>query len=216
MLLRSSEVFDNQGRSPSKRGQWVCALSATTPWLFQRPRPERRLYVWVAALSTTRPLFVIRLFTNDLGSNSTGDQERGTLKNERIQYSGNDAGGVSCQQPSSPPPYIVVGGWRKESETVRTNGESKFSYLLVGLGLGAIGGAMAALLARKETRDLLRERSSKTVDYLNQQGEKLRETAEGIVGKGKELMSPRCRSVDATTEAENQVYQEERRENMGG
>jgi hypothetical protein len=32
---------------------------------------------------------------------------------------------------------------------VRANGESKFSYLLIGLGLGAIGGLMVALLARK-------------------------------------------------------------------
>ena len=43
---------------------------------------------------------------------------------------------------------------------MRTNDESKFSFLLIGLGLGAIGGLMAALLARKETRELLRERSS--------------------------------------------------------
>jgi hypothetical protein len=33
---------------------------------------------------------------------------------------------------------------------MRTNDESKFSFLLIGLGLGAIGGLMAALLARKE------------------------------------------------------------------
>ena len=38
---------------------------------------------------------------------------------------------------------------------MRTNDESKFSFLLIGLGLGAIGGLMAALLARKETRDSL-------------------------------------------------------------
>ena len=99
---------------------------------------------------------------------------------------------------------------------MRTNDESKFSYLLIGLGLGAIGGLMAALLARKETRELLRERSSKSLDYLNQQGKKLRETTEGIVEKGKELMSHRCGSVDATTEAEKQVDQEERRETLGG
>lgn len=98
---------------------------------------------------------------------------------------------------------------------MRTNSESKFSFLLVGLGLGAIGGLMAALLARKETRDLLRERSTKTLDYLNQQGRKLRETTEGIVEKGKELMSHRCCSVDAATEAQKQA-QEERREHLGG
>ena len=35
---------------------------------------------------------------------------------------------------------------------------------LSGLGLGAIGALMFALVARKETRELLRERSSKTLD----------------------------------------------------
>jgi gas vesicle protein len=95
---------------------------------------------------------------------------------------------------------------------MRTNGESKFSFLLIGLGLGAISGLMAALLARKETRDLLRERSTDAFDYLSQKGKHLRETTEGIVDKGKELMSHRCCSVDATTE----VHQEERRETLGG
>ena len=99
---------------------------------------------------------------------------------------------------------------------MRTNGESKFSFLLIGLVLGAIGGLMAALLARKETRQLLRERGTKTLDYLDQQGKKLRQTTEGIVEKGKELISHRRYSVDATTEAENQAHQEERREHLGG
>ena len=99
---------------------------------------------------------------------------------------------------------------------MKTNGESKFSYLLIGLGLGAIGGLMFALLARKETRDLLRERSSKTLDYLNQQGKRLRETSEGIIEKGKELMSHSCCSVDTTEEAEKQVDEQERRETLGG
>ena len=99
---------------------------------------------------------------------------------------------------------------------MRTNGESKFSYLLIGLGLGAVGGLMIALLARKETRDSLRESSTKTLDYLNQQGKKLRETTEGIVEKGKELVNRRCCSGDATTESENHAHEQERREPMGG
>jgi gas vesicle protein len=97
-----------------------------------------------------------------------------------------------------------------------TNGESKFSYLLVGLGLGAIGGLMAALLARKETRELLRERSINGLDYLNQQAGKLRESAEVIVKKGKEFIGPHCDSVKADTEAQKESYQEERREHLGG
>jgi hypothetical protein len=75
---------------------------------------------------------------------------------------------------------------------------------------------MAALLARKETRELLHERSSKSLDYLSQQGKKLRETTEGIVEKGKELMSHCCGSVDTTKEGEKQSYEEERREHLGG
>ena len=97
-----------------------------------------------------------------------------------------------------------------------TNGECKFSFLLIGLGLGAIGGLISALLARKETRELLRERSNKSLDYLNQQAGKLRESADLIVKKGKEFIGPHCDSVKTDTQAEKQAYQEERRENLGG
>jgi len=97
------------------------------------------------------------------------------------------------------------------------NGESKFSYLLIGLGLGAVGGLMAAILARKETRETLRERSGKSLDYLNQQVGKLRETADVIVQQGKKLIACEgANSVDRSTEAEKQIYQEDRRENLGG
>jgi gas vesicle protein len=94
---------------------------------------------------------------------------------------------------------IASSNRRKESETMKTNVETKFSYFLVGLGLGAIGGLMAALLARQETRELLRERSAKSLEYLNQQGNKLRKTTEGIVGKGKAMLNQRCCSSEATT-----------------
>lgn len=98
-----------------------------------------------------------------------------------------------------------------------SDGESKFSYLLIGLGLGAVGGLMAAILARKETRELIRERSGKSLDYLNQQAGKLRDTADVVVQQGKKLIA--CEgsdSVDHSTEAEKQGYQENRRENLGG
>ena len=99
---------------------------------------------------------------------------------------------------------------------MRTNGESRFSLLLIGLGLGAIGALMAALLARKETRELLRERSTEALDYLSQQTNKLRETSEAIVEKGQELLSHRSGSVDATMEEEKPPRQAEQRETLGG
>jgi len=99
---------------------------------------------------------------------------------------------------------------------MRTNGESKFSFLLIGLGLGAIGGPMSAPLRRKETRELLRGRSNKGLDYLNQQTGKLRESPEVTVKKGKEFIGPHCDSVKTDTEAQKQAYQEEKREQLGG
>ena len=97
-----------------------------------------------------------------------------------------------------------------------TNGESKFSYLPIGLGLGAIGGLICAVLARKETRELLRERGRNSLDYLNEQAGKLRESADEIVKKGKEFIGPHCDSVNSDTEAEKQAYQEGKREHLGG
>jgi hypothetical protein len=76
---------------------------------------------------------------------------------------------------------------------------------------------MAALLVRKETREIIRERSRKSLDYLNQQAGKLRETADVIVQQGKKLIARRrSDSVADSTEAEKQTYQEDRRENLGG
>jgi len=98
-----------------------------------------------------------------------------------------------------------------------TNGGSKFSYLLTGLGVGAIGGLMAAILTHRETREALRERSARSLDYLNQQAGKLRERADVIVHQGKNLLS--CKGsdlVDRSTTAEKQVYREEKIENLGG
>ncbi|MGZ8452192.1 MAG: hypothetical protein ACXWZE_08850 [Candidatus Binatia bacterium] len=98
-----------------------------------------------------------------------------------------------------------------------TNGESKFSYLLIGLGLGAIGGLLAAILAHRETREGLRERSGKSLDYLNHQAGKLRETADVIVQQGKNLIASNgSELVDRSTTAEKQAYQEGKRENLGG
>ena len=97
-----------------------------------------------------------------------------------------------------------------------TNGESKFSYLLIGIGLGAIGGLISTVLARKDTRELLRERGRNSLYYLNEQAGKLRESADEIVKKGKEFIGPHRDSVNSETEAQKQAYQEDKRENLGG
>jgi len=100
---------------------------------------------------------------------------------------------------------------------MKTKGESKFSQLLIGLGLGAIAGLMAASLTRKETLDVLRERSGKGLDSLTQLAGELRETVGAFVQQGKTLLGCKgANTVEHSTTAEEQAYQEDKRENLGG
>jgi len=105
---------------------------------------------------------------------------------------------------------------RKESETVKTNSEFKFPYFLVGIALGAIAALLLTSSPGEETWKYLRERSNKGLDYLNQHAGKLRESADAVVEKGRKFMGHQCDAVDTHTEAEEQAYQEERRETLGG
>ncbi len=75
---------------------------------------------------------------------------------------------------------------------MNANSESRFRYFWVGLGLGAISAVLSALLARKESREYLREQGAKSLGYLSAGGKKLLESAEGIAQKGREIMSQRC------------------------
>lgn len=98
-----------------------------------------------------------------------------------------------------------------------SDSEFRSTHLILALALGAIGGLVTAILAHRETREALRERTEKGLDYLNQQAGKLREAADIIVQQGKKLIA--CSgsdTVERSTEASKQAYQEEKRENLGG
>lgn len=99
---------------------------------------------------------------------------------------------------------------------MKANSEFKFPPFLVGIALGAIAALLLAPSPGEETWKYLRERSSKGLDYLNHQAGKLRQTAEGVVRKGREIVGFHRDTVDPATEAEKQAYQEERRETLGG
>ena len=100
---------------------------------------------------------------------------------------------------------------------METKTESRISYVLVGVRVGAIGGMIAALLARKETRQNLLERGTKSFDYLKERGQRLRVSTKEAVKKGRHLIGCQCQgSVETIVEGEEQPYEEERRERMGG
>ena len=99
---------------------------------------------------------------------------------------------------------------------MKTNSQFKLPYFLAGISLGAISGLLLALRMGEDTRKYLRERSNKSLEYLNQRARKLRESAEGIFEKGKQIASRQSQSVKTDTDAEKQDYEEKKRENMGG
>lgn len=94
--------------------------------------------------------------------------------------------------------------------------QGRISYFLLGICLGAVGGLVSAMLTRKEMRDVVRDRSGKTFDFINQHAARLREAAEELARKGKEFVGPHPESVKTDMEAEKQAYEEDRRENLGG
>jgi hypothetical protein len=97
---------------------------------------------------------------------------------------------------------------------MRTNVEYGFPYFLVGMSLGVIGGLLLASRPGEETRKYIRERSNKSLDYVNEQAAKLRRAAGVLVETGKKLMA--CQRQPGDTEAERQAYEEEKRETLGG
>lgn len=102
---------------------------------------------------------------------------------------------------------------KEQSEIMQTRERAGFSYLLFGIGLGGI---IAALLARKRTRDLLRERSGQSLAYLRQKTAPLGDAAEEIVKKANQFVGPHRDRVKTDTETEKQAYQEEKRDQLGG
>jgi gas vesicle protein len=99
---------------------------------------------------------------------------------------------------------------------METNDKSKLPYFLIGVGAAAVTALLFALRAGEDTRKYLRERGSQSLDTLNQQGRKLRDTAKKIVQKGTGTLRDHPAPVEASSEAETEAYEQQKRDNMGG
>jgi gas vesicle protein len=100
---------------------------------------------------------------------------------------------------------------------MKSKGEFKFPYFQIAAGVRAIAGLLFAPRSGEDTREYFWERSTKGLDYLNRRSGKLLQSAQGLMKKGKGFIGRQNRdSVKTDTEAEEQAYQEERREHSGG
>jgi gas vesicle protein len=91
------------------------------------------------------------------------------------------------------------------------NGGAKFSYFLVGLGIGTVIGLLFAPRSGRETRDLLNEKVDEGREFLKRRSRELREQAEDVVERGKETVAKQKDQLSAAIEAGKQAYREEKK-----
>src|SRR2546428_10699483 len=81
------------------------------------------------------------------------------------------------------------------------NGGSKVSYLIVGLGLGVLVGILFAPKSGEETREFLAEKADEGRKYAQRKARELKERAEDLVGKSKEVATRQKESITAPVNA---------------
>jgi len=89
------------------------------------------------------------------------------------------------------------------------NAGSKFSYFLVGIGIGALVGLLYAPKSGDETRDYLSKKADEGRDYAQKKARELRERAEDLVERSKEIMSRQKDALSSAVDAGKETYKRE-------
>jgi gas vesicle protein len=86
--------------------------------------------------------------------------------------------------------------------------DNKFTYFVLGFGIGVAVGILFAPQSGEETRSLLKSKAGEGKEYLKQRGEKLYESAGELVEKGKSAVARQREQLAAAVEAGKQAYRE--------
>ncbi len=89
------------------------------------------------------------------------------------------------------------------------NAGSKFSYFLVGLGIGALVGILYAPKSGEETRADLSKKANEGRDYAQKKARELRERAEDLIERSKEIMSRQKDALSSAVDAGKETYKRE-------
>lgn len=87
---------------------------------------------------------------------------------------------------------------------------SKVSFFLVGLGIGALIGILFAPKSGEETREYLTSRADEGREYAQRKARELRERAEDLIERSKEIMARQKGSISAAVDAGKDAYQREK------
>ena len=83
---------------------------------------------------------------------------------------------------------------------------SKVTYFLVGLGLGALMGVLFAPKSGEETRDFLAKRADDGREFAQKKARELRERADELIERGKDVATRKRDSLTAAVEAGREAF----------
>ena len=86
---------------------------------------------------------------------------------------------------------------------------SKVTYFLVGLGVGALVGILFAPKSGEETRDFLSKKADEGKDYAQKKARELRERADELIERSKEIAVTKKDSITAAVEGAREAYRRE-------
>ncbi|HEY2457898.1 MAG TPA: YtxH domain-containing protein [Candidatus Acidoferrum sp.] len=83
---------------------------------------------------------------------------------------------------------------------------SKVSYFLVGLGVGALVGVLFAPKSGEDTREYLSKRADDGREFAQKKARELRERADDLIERGKDVASKKRDSLSAAVEAGREAF----------
>lgn len=87
---------------------------------------------------------------------------------------------------------------------------SKVNYFLVGLGIGSVMGILFAPKSGEETREYLAQKARERNQYVQEKAREMREGAEGIVQRSKEVVTQKQEQIATAIDAGREAYQKEK------
>ncbi len=83
---------------------------------------------------------------------------------------------------------------------------SKVSYFFVGLGVGALMGVLFAPKSGEDTREYLSKRADEGRDFAQKKARELRDRADDLIERSKEVASRKRESITAAVEAGRDAF----------
>jgi gas vesicle protein len=83
---------------------------------------------------------------------------------------------------------------------------SKVTYFLVGLGVGTLMGVLFAPKSGEETRDFLAKRADDGREFAQKKARELRERADELIERGKDVATRKRDSLTAAVEAGREAF----------